>query len=116
MPRGDRTGPMGYGPMTGRGAGYCAGYPAPGYGAPGFRGGFGGGAGGQMSGGGFRGGSRGWRHRFFATGWPRWARFYDGDISPEQEANWLKERANQLQSQLDAINQRIKEIESESDA
>jgi len=31
MPRGDRTGPNGYGPMTGRGAGFCAGYDAPGY-------------------------------------------------------------------------------------
>jgi len=31
MPRGDGTGPMGYGSMTGRGAGYCAGYATPGY-------------------------------------------------------------------------------------
>lgn len=31
MPGGDRTGPMGMGPMTGRAAGYCAGYPVPGY-------------------------------------------------------------------------------------
>lgn len=31
MPRGDRTGPAGRGPMTGRGAGYCAGYPVPGF-------------------------------------------------------------------------------------
>jgi hypothetical protein len=31
MPRGDRTGPWGAGPMTGRGAGYCAGYSVPGY-------------------------------------------------------------------------------------
>jgi hypothetical protein len=41
MPRGDGTGPAGMGPMTGRAAGYCAGYgvpgfmnPAPGRGAP----------------------------------------------------------------------------------
>ena len=27
MPRGDGTGPRGLGPMTGRAAGYCAGYP-----------------------------------------------------------------------------------------
>lgn len=26
MPRGNRMGPMGQGPMTGRGAGFCAGY------------------------------------------------------------------------------------------
>jgi hypothetical protein len=31
MPRGDRTGPWGAGSMTGRAAGYCAGYPVPGY-------------------------------------------------------------------------------------
>ena len=31
MPGGDRTGPAGMGPMTGRGAGFCAGYPMPGY-------------------------------------------------------------------------------------
>ena len=31
MPRGDGTGPMGMGPMTGRGAGYCAGYSVAGF-------------------------------------------------------------------------------------
>ena len=31
MPRGDKTGPDGQGPMTGRGLGYCAGNAAPGY-------------------------------------------------------------------------------------
>jgi len=31
MPFGDRTGPAGLGPMTGRAAGFCAGYPVPGY-------------------------------------------------------------------------------------
>jgi hypothetical protein len=31
MPRGDGTGPMGLGPMTGRAAGYCAGFSAPGF-------------------------------------------------------------------------------------
>jgi hypothetical protein len=31
MPRGDGTGPTGLGPMTGRGAGFCAGYAAPGF-------------------------------------------------------------------------------------
>ena len=31
MPRGDKTGPGGAGPMTGRAAGYCAGYSVPGY-------------------------------------------------------------------------------------
>jgi len=31
MPAGDRTGPMGQGPMTGRAAGFCAGFGVPGY-------------------------------------------------------------------------------------
>jgi len=31
MPAGDGTGPLGLGPMTGRAAGYCAGYTVPGY-------------------------------------------------------------------------------------
>lgn len=31
MPRGDRTGPEGRGPKTGRGLGYCDGNDGPGY-------------------------------------------------------------------------------------
>jgi len=31
MPFGDRTGPRGLGPRTGRGWGYCSGYPYYGY-------------------------------------------------------------------------------------
>lgn len=31
MPRGDRSGPQGMGPTTGRGLGYCTGHGAPGY-------------------------------------------------------------------------------------
>lgn len=31
MPRGDGTGPMGMGPMTGRAAGFCAGFNVPGF-------------------------------------------------------------------------------------
>lgn len=30
MPFGDRTGPQGLGPRTGRGAGYCSGFGMPG--------------------------------------------------------------------------------------
>jgi len=41
MPRGDGTGPAGIGPMTGRAAGYCAGYPVPGYMNPAPRAGLG---------------------------------------------------------------------------
>ncbi|HAA89822.1 MAG TPA: hypothetical protein DCE07_04505 [Peptococcaceae bacterium] len=31
MPFGDGTGPLGLGPMTGRGAGFCAGFGRPGF-------------------------------------------------------------------------------------
>ena len=51
MPGGDRTGPMGAGAMTGRGAGFCAGYNTPGYMNPGA----GRGAGFGRGGGGFGG-------------------------------------------------------------
>jgi hypothetical protein len=34
MPGGDGTGPAGMGPMTGRAAGYCAGYSVPGFANP----------------------------------------------------------------------------------
>ena len=34
MPFGDRTGPLGLGPMTGRAAGFCAGFPVPGFANP----------------------------------------------------------------------------------
>ena len=38
MPYGDRTGPEGMGPRTGRAAGYCAGYDVAGYMNPAFGG------------------------------------------------------------------------------
>jgi len=40
MPGGDRTGPMGFGSMTGRGMGYCAGFPGLGFMSPGTSFGF----------------------------------------------------------------------------
>ena len=40
MPRGDRTGPTGRGPRTGRGLGYCTGNDSPGYSNPSNRMGF----------------------------------------------------------------------------
>ena len=63
MPRGDGTGPAGMGPMTGRAAGYCAGYATPGFTNPVPGGGFGLGRGrggiGRGLGLGFRGGRGG---------------------------------------------------------
>jgi hypothetical protein len=100
MPGGDRTGPMGAGPRTGRGMGYCSGYNQPAFAnqGAGFRDWFGFGRGGA---------GRGWRHRFFATGVPGWAA-----ITPEQENADLQAQADWLKAQLDAIQKRIDEIAS----
>jgi hypothetical protein len=133
MPAGDRTGPRGMGPRTGRGAGYCAGYSAPGYAnaVPGR--GYGMGWGRGMAWGGWGPGrGRGWRHRYYAPGLPGWARFgcapgwgdpppgpygpYGGAAgpSPEQEGDFLRAQAQWLQEQLEAITGRLDELEQEA--
>ena len=117
MPAGNGTGPAGLGPMTGRAAGLCAGYSAPGYANPaGGRGFFGNGRG-------CGGGGRGWRNRFYATGLHGWDRrnVYPGsygyggaasELTREAEAKILKEQADFMQKEISAIHNRIKEIES----
>jgi len=70
MPRGDGTGPAGFGPMTGRAAGYCAGYSVPGYMNPIPGRGYWGRGRGYWG----RGGGRGYRNGYYATGFSRWAR------------------------------------------
>lgn len=109
MPRGDGTGPMGSGPMTGRGAGYCAGFSAPGYakrlpgaGQAGFGlgRGFGRGRGrcAYPCGAGYRG---------MPYGIP-----YRPQTTAQQETEMLKERAGAMQEELKAVNERIAELES----
>jgi hypothetical protein len=116
MPGGDGTGPAGMGPRSGRSAGYCAGYAAPGYANPGP--GFG------------RGGGRGWRNWFRATGAPGWARaaqgypawgsgrgwrYWSGPAAqtPEQELEWLRNEAQALDSRLGEIKNRMQSLEQE---
>jgi len=123
MPGGDRTGPAGMGPMTGRAAGFCAGYQVPGYWNPiGVRG-FGGRGRGFWGRGGGRGGGRGWRNWFYATGLPGWVRtgqpvltdvYNTPDIPklrPEQELASLRQQAEYFRSTLDSISGRIEELE-----
>jgi hypothetical protein len=116
MPGGDRTGPRGEGPMTGRAAGYCAGYDVPGAAHPFF--------GRGLGRGGWGGWGHGWRHWYRATGLPRWARGFApgwwghpayGPPAPTraQEAEMLAEQGEWLQGQLDEIQQRLKELEQE---
>jgi len=114
MPLGDRTGPAGLGPMTGRGAGYCAGYAVPGYmnAIPGRGRGFGRGFG-RGLGRGF-----GWRRAGYAYGAdysyaPSYP-VYPENISAEQEAGMLAEQAKALENELEAIKKRVKELEVEA--
>jgi len=109
--------------MTGRGAGYCVGFGAPGYANPMPGRGFGMGRGGGW------GRGRGWRHGYYATGVPGWARFgyapawgappaaaygpYGAPPAPAQEAEFLRTQAEWLKEQLDAISQHITELEQE---
>ena len=128
MPGMDGTGPMGAGPMTGGGWGLCnpygrsygayGGYGA--YGAPrfgrgrGFRGGFGPGFGRG------RGFGRGFGWRAMGAPWGAWGGWYGPaygspyPMNPEAEVSMLRDEAGYMKEELDAINKRIQELESES--
>lgn len=114
MPAGNGTGPSGFGPMTGRGAGYCTGFSVPGYANP-------------IRSGGFYGYGRGRRNRFYATGMPFWARggygpypgtygydygYAEPELTRETEAKILKEQAEFMKKEISAIQDRINELEN----
>ncbi len=114
MPRGDGTGPGGMGPMTGRVAGFCAGYSVPGYMNPGYGRGAGFGFGRGLGRGFGRGFGRGWAPGMGSPfyGNPYAAPYYPAGITPEQEAEMLKAQAGDMKAELETLNQRIKELES----
>ena len=113
MPRGDRTGPWGLGPMTGRAAGYCADYPVPGYLNPIPR--YGRGRG--------RGFGRG-RGRGFARGWCAYPPYYQYTYpqptypsalptpSAEQEIGSLENYKKELEAERADLEQEMNEIET----
>jgi len=130
MPGGNGTGPTGLGPMTGRGAGFCAGYAAPGY--VNSAGGRGMGMGwGRGRGGGFgRGRGFGWGRAGY--GFPAYGSAvnpyayggavnpyaYGGapftpTVAPQQELDSLKGQAEYLEDSLGGIKKRIEELESQ---
>jgi len=104
--------------MTGRAAGYCAGYGMPGYmnPIPGGGGGWGWGRGGGW------GGGRGRRNWFYATGLTGWQRAAAGmpawggapygaaAPSPDAEKQFLSQQVEALQQQLDAARKRLDEL------
>lgn len=105
MPRRDGTGPMGMGPMTGRGAGNCAGYASNEFANRGI--GFGGG----------RGGGREFRRMFCLTGLPGWARNgYNRPMSGGQaidEEAVLKNQEDFLEKQLQQVKDRLKQYDEQ---
>ncbi len=118
MPGGDGTGPRGMGSMTGRAAGFCAGYNVPGFTNPVQGRGF------WRAGRGNFGGGRGWRHMYYATGLPYWARFGGApnypnapqnvaQPNPEQEVELLKNQAEYFEGALEDIKKRIDELEAQ---
>jgi len=121
MPGGNGTGPGGLGPMTGRGAGFCAGYSVPGYANP--VGGRGMGMGwGRGRGGGFgRGRGFGWGRAGYglpAYGGAVNPYAYGGvpfapTVAPQQELDSLKGQAEYLEDALDGIKKRIEELDSQ---
>jgi len=121
MPRGDGTGPMGLGPMTGRAAGYCAGYPVPGFMNPGFGRGFARGMGlgfGRGFGRGYRAWNRiGWPSGYGyspypAAGVPYYGTAYVPQITSEQEIEALNAQSQYFKEALEDISKRIEELQA----
>lgn len=118
MPFGDGTGPRGEGPMTGRGAGYCAGYRRPGYANSRPKRGLGRGYGRGYGSGRGPGFGRGFRGRYLRN-YPDWIRGNrTQDISNEEELQNLREEEraiekdlSTLKEDLDKVKNRISELE-----
>ena len=98
MPRGDRTGPNGAGPMTGRGLGYCAGYDEPGFTAGGRGLGLG------------RGYGRGYGRRMNGYG-PGYGRAYSPAYPDVTEKTLLENEIRVLKDQMTALEKRLSETE-----
>lgn len=113
MPRGDGTGPLGMGPMTGRAAGYCAGYPLPGYANPAPRAGLGLGLRcGQGRGRSGRGLFR-WT-RFAGSLYPAFGPSFSGGIPEEgftDDKAYLLQAQKSLEMQLDYLGDQLKQVQ-----
>ena len=102
MPKGNRRGPEGAGPMTGRAMGYCTGHSVPGYANRGTGMGLGRGMGWRNA----RGYGRGFRNRYYQPDAP----FEDLAPTREEELNDLKNHAKRLERTLEEVNKRIKDL------
>ncbi|MDD4219121.1 MAG: DUF5320 domain-containing protein [Sphaerochaetaceae bacterium] len=109
MPRGDRTGRNGAGPMTGRGLGYCAGNTVPGYMAGGR--GFGRGRGMGMGFGRGMGYGRGYGFGYApAINYGAPVGPFMEPFEPVSEIEALTAQAKNLEAQLSAITKRLEAL------
>ncbi len=115
MPRGDRTGPWGQGPMTGRRAGYCAGYDVPGYlnDVPAGRGwGSGWGRGRGWGYGHGPGYGRGYGFRWGLRHGGPW---YAGPLTPEEERTWLENELRYAERWQEDLRKRLDELKGKEE-
>jgi len=92
MPQGDRTGPEGQGPMTGRAMGSCAGFNMPGFVNPRFARGLGRG----------RGIGRRARNRQIQQVQPV--------VTEKQEKQFLEQELDALKEEMKEVEKRLKEV------
>ena len=104
VPRGDGTGPLGQGPMTGRGAGLCAGYSTPGY-ANSW-----GGRGMPWGQGWQRGIGRGWRLASY-QGFPTFAGYAFAPPTEKAQLLALQSEAEHLKTSLAEVESLIQDLE-----
>ena len=104
MPFGDGTGPMGFGPMTGRGAGFCAGFGRPGFANPVRGRGFGFGR--RMLYGYPYAGGYGVATPYMGYGYG----YPGGAIPKEEEIRTLEDQARAMEDDLNAIRKRLEEL------
>lgn len=104
MPRGDRTGPVGNGPMTGRGTGWCAGFQSPGFANAGYgcRGG--------------RGFGHGFRNMYKMTGQPGWVREDNSGAASDEKAQKkaLERQAKYLEEELNRVRETLNDFDDEA--
>ena len=95
MPRRDGTGPMGFGPMTGRGAGYCSGHPNS-----------------EFMNTGFRRGYFGW-----GRGWRRWPQSIQNQEqyypTKNEEKEMLNQELNSLKQEIALIEKRLQDFKDQ---
>lgn len=112
MPRGDSTGPLGMGPLTGRATGHCAGYPLPGYANPAPRAGLGQGLGYGRGRGGFgRGVLR--RRRSAGPIYPPFVPGFLGEVPEEGLADdkaYLQQAQKSLEAQINYLGDQLKQV------